>query len=123
MLDDPGTAPAMRFLLDRVVEDRAAALRRLMSGDLPPQWRATMTSEATLRLDPQEMALVEKTLTGLEPEEDTRYRPVVVDVEVGADAYRASVDTVLARIRAGELQKAVVSRTVPVTSDIDLPAR
>ncbi|MDX3525581.1 salicylate synthase [Streptomyces sp. ID05-39B] len=73
-------------------------------------------------LDPQEMALVEKTLTGLEPEEDTRYRPVVVDVEVGADAYRASVDTVLARIRAGELQKAVVSRTVPVTSDIDLPA-
>ena len=55
MLDDPGTAPAMRFLLDRVVEDRAAALRRLMSGDLPPQWRATMTSEATLRLDPQEM--------------------------------------------------------------------
>ncbi|USQ85701.1 salicylate synthase [Streptomyces phaeoluteigriseus] len=73
-------------------------------------------------LDPQETALVEKTLTGLEPEAPTGHRPVVVDIEAGADAYRASVTTVVDRIRAGRLQKAVVSRTIPVTSDIDFPA-
>ncbi|MEU8653496.1 salicylate synthase [Streptomyces sp. NPDC048737] len=80
-------------------------------------------SHALVRgLDPQEMALVEKTLAGLEPEADTGHRPVAVDIEAGADAYRASVATVVDRIRAGRLQKAVVSRTVPVTCDIDLPA-
>lgn len=73
-------------------------------------------------LDAQEMALAEKTLAGLEPVAETRGRPVRVDIEAGADAYRDSVTTVVERIRAGELQKAVVSRIVPVTSDIDLPA-
>lgn len=58
MMDDPGTAPAMRFLLDRMVEDRTAALRRLLTGELPSEeWRAsTMTSETTLRLDAREAA-------------------------------------------------------------------
>ncbi|WP_077796365.1 salicylate synthase [Streptomyces sp. JHA26] len=73
-------------------------------------------------LDPQETALVEKTLAGLEPVADTPGRPVHVDIEAGADAYRDSVSTVVERIRAGDLQKAVVSRIVPVTSDIDFPA-
>ncbi|MFF6862589.1 MULTISPECIES: salicylate synthase [Streptomyces] len=73
-------------------------------------------------LDPQEMALVEKTLTGLEPVTDARGLPVRVDIEAGAGAYRDSVTTVVERIRAGLLQKAVVSRIVPVTSDVDFPA-
>ncbi|MFG3396478.1 MULTISPECIES: salicylate synthase [Streptomyces] len=73
-------------------------------------------------LDPQEMALVEKTLAGLEQEPESGHRPIGVDIEAGAEAYRASVATVVDRIRAGELQKAVVSRVVPVTSDIDFPA-
>jgi predicted ArsR family transcriptional regulator len=56
MLDDPGTAPAMRFLLDRMVEDRTAALRRLLARDrLPDEWRDTLATEATLRLDGTEM--------------------------------------------------------------------
>lgn len=80
-------------------------------------------SQAFVRgLDPQEIALVEKILAGLEPVPDARVRPVDVDIEAGADAYRASVASVVDRIHAGELQKAVVSRIVPVTADIDLPA-
>lgn len=57
MLDDPTTEPAMRFLLDRMVEDRAAALRRLVTREhLPEEWRDTLATEATLRLDGPEMA-------------------------------------------------------------------
>ncbi|MEU1213301.1 salicylate synthase [Streptomyces sp. NPDC005791] len=79
--------------------------------------------QALLRgLDPQEIALVAKVLAGLERVPDTRGRPVDVNIEDGADTYRASVGSVVDRIRAGHLQKAVVSRIVPVTADIDLPA-
>ncbi|WP_225755009.1 helix-turn-helix domain-containing protein [Actinotalea sp. Marseille-Q4924] len=57
MLDDPATEPAMRFLLDRMVEDRAATLRRLVTrADLPEEWRAIMSAESTLRIDGAEMA-------------------------------------------------------------------
>ncbi|MGW2086500.1 salicylate synthase [Streptomyces sp. NPDC001880] len=72
-------------------------------------------------LDAQEVALVEKTLIGLETEPEARDRPVGVNIEVGGAAYRDSVATVVDRIRAGELQKAVVSRIVPVAADIDFP--
>lgn len=64
MLDDPTTEPAMRFLLDRLVEDRASALRRLVTGDqLPEEWRETLISEATLRLHGTEMAALNAALT------------------------------------------------------------
>ncbi|WP_345197433.1 salicylate synthase [Streptomyces lavendulae] len=73
-------------------------------------------------VDPKEMALVEKALAGLEAEPEAGHRPVEVDTAVGVAGYRASVAAVVDRIRAGELQKAVVSRIVPVASDIDFPA-
>ncbi|MGW0555819.1 salicylate synthase [Streptomyces sp. NPDC002926] len=80
-------------------------------------------NHAVLRgLDWGEMSLVETTLVGLEPDPGARDRPVAVDVEAGADAYRTSVAAVVDRIHAGEMQKAVVSRIVPVSSGVDLPA-
>jgi len=63
MLEDPATAPAMRFLFDRMVEDRAAALRRLASREeLPEEWHSTLAVEATLRLDGSEMAELNRAL-------------------------------------------------------------
>ncbi|MGQ4488529.1 salicylate synthase [Streptomyces sp. 372A] len=83
-----------------------------------------LAGQALVRsVDPQEAALVEKALAGLEEAPGAPgYLPVGVDIEVGAEAYRSCVATVVDRIRAGELQKAVVSRVVPVTSEIDFPA-
>lgn len=63
MLEDPGTAPAMRFLMDRMVEDRTAALRRLLARDrLPEEWRDVLATEATLRLGAQEMSELNEAL-------------------------------------------------------------
>jgi DNA-binding transcriptional ArsR family regulator len=63
MLEDPGTAPAMRFLMDRMVEDRTAALRRLLARDrLPDEWRDVLATEATLRLGAQEMSELNEAL-------------------------------------------------------------
>ncbi|MFC8390603.1 salicylate synthase [Streptomyces sp. NPDC057238] len=47
---------------------------------------------------------------------------VAVDLEERADRYRTAVADVVRAIRAGELDKAIVSRTVSVPDDIDLPA-
>ncbi|MFD8937204.1 salicylate synthase [Streptomyces sp. NPDC059578] len=48
---------------------------------------------------------------------------VTVDIEQhGADAYRASVAAAVREIRAARLTKVILSRTVPVTSPVDLPA-
>ncbi|MGW7469037.1 salicylate synthase [Streptomyces xantholiticus] len=73
-------------------------------------------------LDASGLDAVEKTLLELESEPRGRPGPVDVDIEAGADDYRASVGTVVERIHAGELQKAVISRVVPVESEIDFPA-
>ncbi|MFE5914990.1 salicylate synthase [Streptomyces wedmorensis] len=50
-------------------------------------------------------------------------RRVTADVEQhDADVYRASVAAAVEEIRAGRLTKVILSRVVPVTSPIDLPA-
>ncbi|MBW8026085.1 salicylate synthase [Clavibacter michiganensis subsp. michiganensis] len=49
-------------------------------------------------------------------------RPGVVDPEEGRERYLAAVASGVAAIHAGELQKVVVSRRVPVTGEVDLPA-
>ncbi|MDO4019226.1 salicylate synthase [Clavibacter michiganensis] len=49
-------------------------------------------------------------------------RPGVVDPEEGRARYLAAVASGVAAIHAGELQKVVVSRRVPVTGEVDLPA-
>jgi salicylate synthase len=51
------------------------------------------------------------------PEDDDL---VTADISYGADRYRAAVAQAVAEIRAGALQKAIVSRVVPVESDIDI---
>jgi salicylate synthetase len=48
--------------------------------------------------------------------------PLHVNLETGADDYRRSVASVVAEIRAGGLQKAILSREVPVETEIDFPA-
>ncbi|GAB3497626.1 salicylate synthase [Amycolatopsis cihanbeyliensis] len=57
-----------------------------------------------------------------ESESGSRQR---LDVDVagyGGAEYRAAVDTAVADIRAGGLDKVILSRTVPVSAEIDLPA-
>ncbi|MBB4781071.1 salicylate synthase [Streptomyces rapamycinicus] len=49
-------------------------------------------------------------------------RAVQVRLDAGADDYRRAVASVVADIRAGALQKAVLSRVVPVDGDIDFAA-
>ncbi|MFC9388803.1 salicylate synthase [Streptomyces venezuelae] len=79
--------------------------------------------QAVLRgVDPAETARVEAALTALRPGPEIPDRPVTADIEAGAAAYREAIAGVVDRIRDGELQKAVVSRIVPVSSDVDLPA-
>ncbi|MEU0007599.1 salicylate synthase [Streptomyces sp. NPDC006314] len=48
--------------------------------------------------------------------------PVQVDLESGADDYRRRVASLVEEIRAGKLQKAILSREIPVETDIDFPA-
>ncbi|MET9620719.1 salicylate synthase [Streptomyces sp. NPDC006464] len=73
-------------------------------------------------LDAEEIDAVRKFVVELESEPDIVVRPVSVDLEVGAEDYRVAVGEVVDRIRAGELQKAVVSRAVPAPADVDFPA-
>ncbi|MEU6479093.1 salicylate synthase [Streptomyces sp. NPDC047017] len=47
---------------------------------------------------------------------------VTVDLEEGADRYRAAVADAVRAIRAGELDKVIVSRSVTVPEELDLPA-
>ncbi|RII91017.1 salicylate synthase, partial [Clavibacter michiganensis] len=49
-------------------------------------------------------------------------RPGIADPEDGRARYLAAVASGVAAIQAGELQKVVVSRRVPVTGEVDLPA-
>ncbi|MBB5896808.1 salicylate synthase [Kutzneria kofuensis] len=46
---------------------------------------------------------------------------VGVDISHGRDHYRAAVAAAVAEIRSGALQKAIVSRVVPVRGPVDLP--
>ncbi|MEU8521776.1 salicylate synthase [Streptomyces sp. NBC_01216] len=84
--------------------------------------RLTGTAAHVRSLDGEELSAVRKFVVELESEPDIFVRPVPVDLEVGAEEYRAAVGQVVDRIRAGHLQKAVVSRAVPVPEGIDFPA-
>ncbi|MFD5421640.1 salicylate synthase [Streptomyces sp. NPDC127069] len=59
---------------------------------------------------------------GIAPIAPTASQPVRVDLENGAETYRHSVASLIEEIRAGKLQKAILSREVPVTADVDFPA-
>ncbi|MGW1893512.1 salicylate synthase [Streptomyces sp. NPDC002004] len=48
--------------------------------------------------------------------------PVQVGLEAGADDYRRGVASLVDEIRAGRLQKAILSREIPVETEIDFPA-
>ncbi|MCL6296881.1 salicylate synthase [Streptomyces kronopolitis] len=48
--------------------------------------------------------------------------PVQVDLESNAETYRLSVAALIEEIRAGKLQKAILSREIPVGTEIDFPA-
>lgn len=48
--------------------------------------------------------------------------PVQVDLESGAETYRHHVASLVEEIRAGKLQKAILSREVPVGTEIDFAA-
>lgn len=55
------------------------------------------------------------------PVDQPRYQATPVDVELAHSAsYRRAVQDALRRIRAGSLQKVVLSRTIPLDADIDL---
>ncbi|AIR96909.1 putative salicylate synthase [Streptomyces glaucescens] len=68
------------------------------------------------------LATVEDAVTdAAAPTAGTR-RPVRVDLEAGAADYLRHVTSLVRDIRAGLLQKAVISRVVPVPEEIDFPA-
>lgn len=72
--------------------------------------------------DPGRLDAVAALLAGLDDAEPDRpATPVPVDRD-GADAYRAAVRAAVSSIRAGELQKVILSRVVPLATDVDLPA-
>lgn len=45
-----------------------------------------------------------------------------VDIDYGADAYRAAVTASIDAIRSGRVDKVVLSRVVPISGEIDVPA-
>jgi salicylate synthetase len=49
-------------------------------------------------------------------------QPVPVDLEIGADDYRRNVASLVDDIRAGKLQKAILSREIPIAAEVDFPA-
>ncbi|MFJ2767095.1 salicylate synthase [Streptomyces sp. NPDC087300] len=51
-----------------------------------------------------------------------RRQQVPVDLEKGAEVYRNGVASLVGDIRSGKLQKAILSRRVPVEAEVDFPA-
>jgi salicylate synthetase len=68
------------------------------------------------------LSAVETVVARAEPLAGTARPTVQVDLDANADAYRDAVASVVADIRAGALQKAVLSRVVPVDGELDFPA-
>ncbi|MBM7412548.1 salicylate synthase [Clavibacter michiganensis] len=84
---------------------------------------------ATVRSgDAREAVEVARILAAPEPAADPAdpdpapARPGIADPEEGRARYLAAVASGVAAIHAGELQKVVVSRRVPVAGEVDLPA-
>ncbi|WP_314219514.1 salicylate synthase [Streptomyces zaehneri] len=74
-------------------------------------------------LDSVALAAVEDTLARIAADPvPTESLPVEVDLESDAEAYRRSVRSLVQEIRAGKLQKAILSREIPVGNEIDFPA-
>ncbi|TDT42703.1 salicylate synthetase [Streptomyces sp. BK208] len=68
------------------------------------------------------LSAVESVVTRTDAPAGPVARAVPVDLDASADAYRDAVASVVADIRGGALQKAVVSRIVPVEGELDFPA-
>lgn len=77
--------------------------------------RATSESE----VDELEQRLAEAVTGVFEPAEDER---ITVDLDHDAVAYRAMVAAAVGDIRAGKLDKVILSRVVPVDGELDLEA-
>ncbi len=87
--------------------------------------QATLRSLDAAALPGMERALSRigaKTTAGDAEARRTGLTPLHVDLETGAEDYRRSVASLVAEIRAGGLQKAILSREVPVEAEIDFPA-
>ncbi|WP_239934077.1 salicylate synthase [Streptomyces sp. CBG31] len=91
---------------------------------VPEREIALTPATAVLRAgDPDALGALERqlrdaTASAGEPDEAR----VPVDLEEDADRYRFAVATVVRAIRAGEYDKAIISRTVSVPEEISLPA-
>lgn len=83
-------------------------------------------AQAVVRsLDSATLTIVENAIAGMTAPPADRApaaRPVHVGLEAGAAAYSEGVESLVQDIRAGRLQKAVLSRVVPVDGAIDFPA-
>lgn len=92
-----------------------------------PETEMRITGPRTVvrSLDSATLTTVENAITGLAATPVDRApagRPVQVGLEVGAAAYSEGVESLVEDIRAGRLQKAVLSRVVPVDGAVDFPA-
>ncbi|MGC9497349.1 salicylate synthase [Streptomyces sp. WG7] len=111
------------FELAHVLHGDGAAGDGILARFVVPEREMELTpSAAVLRaggpdaLDELERRL--RTASATEP----AGRRIAVDLEEHADRYRTAVADVVRAIRAGELDKAIVSRTVSVRAELDLPA-
>ncbi|CAM3924980.1 salicylate synthase [Nocardiopsis rhodophaea] len=85
--------------------------------------RLTQSRIVLRSLDGAALAAVENALARIAADTAPATRvPVQVDLETGADDYRRSVASLVEEISAGKLQKAILSREVPVETEIDFPA-
>lgn len=76
-------------------------------------------------LDRDTLTAVENAVVGMTPNTDGRSyaaRRVDVRLETGAAAYSEGVESLVQDIHAGRLQKAILSRVVPVDGTVDFPA-
>lgn len=81
---------------------------------------ATLTATDALGLDALELRLTAAVAAAQAPVSSSR---IAVDTaEHGVEAYLKAVDAAVHAIRAGELEKVILSRLIPVTADVDLPA-
>ncbi|WP_431981407.1 salicylate synthase [Streptomyces qinglanensis] len=104
-----GGAPGGRVLARFVVPEREISLTPST---------AVLRAGSPRALDALERRLLRAERSAVEPG-STR---IAVDLEEAADRYRGAVAEAVDAIRAGELDKAILSRRVSVPEDVDLPA-
>ncbi|MDI6412614.1 salicylate synthase [Streptomyces albus] len=122
----PGTAHGwITYELAHAYHGGDVPAGRLLARFVVPRREIRLTSSAAVlrAAGPDALDTLERRLRTAERAATTPVASrITVDLEEHAARYRAAVAEVVRAIRAGELDKAIVSRSVTVPREIDLPA-